>query len=123
MNAPFLSQIEAAADAWQVPALAAGLSVRGAVVTGAVGCEPDTGFRVASITNPPTATLVLGLLELEATTGIWPDDVRIRHLLSHTSGYDCECGDLARFGAGDDALAGLVAELPAFRRILGGEQA
>lgn len=123
MNAPFLSQIEAAAVTWEVPALAAGLSVGGAVRTGAVGCEPDTVFRVASITKPLTATLVLGLLELEATTGIWPDDVRIRHLLSHTSGYDCECGDLARFGAADDALAGVVAELPGVRRFLGVEQA
>lgn len=123
MNAPFLSQIEAAAHAWKVPALAAGLSVGGAVVTGAVGCEPDTVFRVASITKPLTATLVLGLLELEATTGIWPDDVRVRHLLSHTSGYDCECGDLARFGAGDDALAGVVAALPGVRRLVGVEEA
>ena len=84
----------------------------------AAGCEAETVFRVASITKPFTATLALGLLDLEAPTGVWPDDVRIRHLLSHTSGYDCECGDLARFGSGDDALAGAVAELPSVRRFL-----
>ena len=124
MNAPFSSQAEAAATAWGVPALAAGFSVAGeAPVTAAVGCELATIFRVASITKPLTATLALELLDLEATTGVWPDDVRIRHLLSHTSGYDCECGDLARFGAGDDALGGVVAELPGVRRLVGVEQA
>jgi CubicO group peptidase (beta-lactamase class C family) len=123
MNAPFSSQVEAAAGTWEVPALAAGCSVAGEAVTAAAGCEPETVFRVASITKPLTATLALELLDLDAATGVWPGDVRIRHLLSHTSGYDCECGDLARFGDGDDALAGVVTELPGVRRFLGVEQA
>ncbi|HUZ81916.1 MAG TPA: serine hydrolase, partial [Gaiellaceae bacterium] len=122
MNAPFSSQIEAAARAWEVPALAAGFSVGGATVTRAAGCGPDTRFRVASITKPLTATLALGLLDLESTTGIWPDDVRVRHLLSHTSGYDCEWGDLARFGDGGDALAGVVEKLPEVRRFVEAER-
>ena len=39
----------------------------------------------------------------------------IRHLLSHTSGFDCELPerDLARFGSGDGALPAVVDELPA----------
>ena len=78
-----------------MPALALGVSVGGEVETHAIGCEPDTLFRVASITKPFTATLALELLDLEAATGVWPADVRVRHLLSHTSGYDCERGDLA----------------------------
>ena len=123
MNATFSSHIEAAAHAWDVPALAAGYSARGEAVTGAHGCDPATVFRVASVTKPLTATLAAGLLELEATTGIWPDDVRIRHLLSHTSGYDCECGELARFGSGDDALGAVVAELPGVRRFVGVDRA
>jgi CubicO group peptidase (beta-lactamase class C family) len=123
MNSPFSSHCEAAALAWEVPALAAGISVGDAVETGAVGCELETVFRVASITKPFTATLALGLLDLEAPSGVWADDVRIRHLLAHTSGYDCECGDLARFGMDDDALAGVVSELPAVRRFVGLEQA
>ena len=124
MNAPFSTQAEAAATAWGVPALAAGYSVAGeAPVTAAVGCELATIFQIASITKPFTATLALELLDLEAATRIWPADVRVRHLLSHTSGYDCECGDLARFGAGDDALAGVVADLPGVRRLVGVEQA
>ena len=125
MNAPFSSQAEAAATAWGVPALAAGYSVAGEPpVTAAFGCELATIFRIASITKPFTATLALELLDLEAATGIWPADVRIRHLLSHTSGYDCECGDLARFGVGRRRpRASVVAELPGVRRLLGVEQA
>jgi CubicO group peptidase (beta-lactamase class C family) len=80
-------------------------------------------FRVASITKPFTALLSAGLLDLEEPSGVWPDDVRVRHLLSHTSGFDAENGDLGRFGDGDDALEALVAELPGIRRFLGVEQA
>ncbi len=122
MNAAFSRQIEAAARRWDVPALAAGVSVGGAVATAAAGCEVETVFRVASVTKPFTATLAVDLLELEATTGIWPGDVRVRHLLSHTSGYDGECGELARFGVGDDALGRVVAELPGLRRFAGVEE-
>jgi CubicO group peptidase (beta-lactamase class C family) len=123
MNPRFQAICEAAALEWDVPALAAGISVGGTLVTATVGCADTTVFRVASVTKPLTATLALDLLDLEATTGIWPDDVRIRHLLSHTSGFDCECGDLARFGSGDGALAGVAAELPGVRRFVGVEQA
>ena len=123
MITPFASRVEAAATAWGVQALAAGFSTGDDVVTAAAGCDVSTSFRVASVTKPFTATLALDLLELEAPTGVWPDDVRIRHLLSHTSGYDCECGDLARFGEGDGALAAAVAELPGVRRFLAVEQA
>jgi CubicO group peptidase (beta-lactamase class C family) len=124
MTAPFSSHVEAAATAWDVPALAAGISIAGEpVVTAAVGCQVTTIFRIASITKPLTATLGLKLLDLDASTGVWPDDVRVRHLLSHTSGYTCECGDLTRFGPGDDALSAVVAELRGARRLVGVEQA
>jgi D-alanyl-D-alanine carboxypeptidase len=119
----FHAVCEAAAVAWDVPALAVGTSVAEDVTTIGVGCDPTTRFRVASVTKPFTATLALDLLDVGAATGVWPSDVRIRHLLSHTSGYDCECGDLSRFGDGDDALAGVVAELPSVRRFLAVEQA
>ena len=123
LDASFLQACEAAAGAWEVPALALGVSVGGEVETHAIGCAPDTAFRVASITKPFTALLSLGLLELDGTTGIWPPDVRVRHLLSHTSGFDGEAGDLGRFGDGDGALATLVAELPNVRRLVAAEQA
>lgn len=125
MDAPFQAICEAAAIEWSVPALAVGTSVGGSVSTVSVGCTPSTRFRVASVTKPFTAALVLGVLDLEETTGVWPPDVRVRHLLSHTSGFACELGeqDLARFGDGDDALARAVAELPGVTRHVGVEQA
>jgi CubicO group peptidase (beta-lactamase class C family) len=102
-----------------VPALAAATSVDGQRATAAVGCAIETRFRIASITKPFTATLALSLVDLDATTGVWTDDVRVRHLLSHTSGFDGECGDLARLGDGDDALEAVVRELPRVRRWTG----
>jgi CubicO group peptidase (beta-lactamase class C family) len=123
MEARFQAVCEAAAVAWDVPALAVGTSIGGSAETVGVGCEPETRFRIASITKPFTTLLALGLLDLEESTGVWPPDVRVRHLLSHTSGFDGERGDLARFGDGDDALAAVVAELPSVRRWLPVEQA
>jgi CubicO group peptidase (beta-lactamase class C family) len=115
----FQAVCEAAAERWDVPALVAGVSLDGRPETVAVGCRTDTRFRVASVTKPFTATLALKLLDFDARTGVWADDARVRHLLSHTSGYDCECGDLARFGDGDDALGAAVRELPSVRRLVG----
>lgn len=123
MDSTFRAVCEAAAAAWEVPALAAGSSVGGRVETAAVGCAVDARFRIASITKPFTATLALGLLELDEPTGVWAPEVRTRHLLAHTSGYDCEYGDLARFGDGDGALAALVSELSSVRRLVACEQA
>jgi CubicO group peptidase (beta-lactamase class C family) len=124
MDSTFQAACEAAAETWDVPALAASVYVGGAVSTVAVGCAADTRFRVASVTKPFTATLAVALLDLEEPAGVWPPDVRVRHLLSHTSGYDCELAqrDQTRFGDGDDALAQAVAELPTVRRWLGVEQ-
>ncbi|MFL5954861.1 MAG: serine hydrolase domain-containing protein [Gaiellaceae bacterium] len=121
LDSAFLQGCEATAAAWDVPALAVGASVGGATETAAIGCEVETIFRIASLTKPFTALLALELLDLESQTGIWAADVRVRHLLSHTSGYDGECGDLARFGSGDDALPAAVAELERVRRWVGVE--
>jgi CubicO group peptidase (beta-lactamase class C family) len=123
LDSSFLQAASAAALTWEVPALALGISLAGEVETHGIGCEPDTLFRVASITKPVTAALSLGLLDLEEPSGIWPPDVRVRHLLSHTSGFDGDAGELGRFGDSDEALALLVAELPQIRRFLGVEQA
>jgi D-alanyl-D-alanine carboxypeptidase len=123
LDSSFLQASEAAALTWEVPALALGVSVGGEVETAGIGCEPEALFRVASITKPVTAALSLGLLDLEEPTGVWPPDVRGRHLLAHTSGFDGDAGDLGRYGEGDDALETLVRELPAVRRFLGVEQA
>lgn len=119
----FLRACEEAAARFDVPALVVAVcSSDGVTELHGVGCEPDTRFRVASITKPMTATLAARLLDLDGTTGVWPEDVRVRHLLAHTSGFAGEHGDLARFGDGDDALGTLVAELPAVPRLIGADQ-
>ena len=117
LDSTFLGVCEDAAARFDVPALAVGVaSTDGTIELHAVGCELETRFRIASVTKPMTASLVARLVDLDATTAVWPDDVRVRHLLAHTSGFDCEVGDVLRFGEGDDALAALVEELPALRR-------
>jgi len=123
MDARFQALAEAAAARWEVPALAVGVLVDGRSSELAVGCAPETRFRVASVTKPFTATLALALIDPDEPAGVWAGDVRISHLLAHTSGYACECGDLARFGVGDDALATAVAELPSVPRLVGLEEA
>ncbi len=115
---------EAAALQWDVPAIAVGLSAGGTAETAGIGCDPDARFRIASITKPFTALLSLDLLDLGATTGVWPDDVRVRHLLSHTSGFDCELtdGSQTRFEDEPDPLVAQLPSLRAVRRWLGTEQ-
>jgi D-alanyl-D-alanine carboxypeptidase len=124
MNTPFHALCEEVAARHSVEALAVATIVGDAREVVTVGCEPGTRFRIASITKPFTALLALSLLELDAETGVWPADVRVRHLLSHTSGFDCELPtpDLTRFGPGDEALAAAVAELPSALRFLGVEE-
>jgi CubicO group peptidase (beta-lactamase class C family) len=123
LDSSFLQASEAAALTWEVPALALGVWAGEAVETQAIGCDPDTIFRVASITKPFTALLAVGLLDLEEPSAVWPPDVRVRHLLSHMSGFDGDAGDLGRFGDDDGALAVLAADLAKIRRFLGVEQA
>ena len=121
MDTSFHAVFERAAAAWSVPAMVVGTSVGGDVSTVAVGCDPGARFRAASITKPFTALLAARLLDLDDATGVWPDDVRVRHLLSHTSGFDCELpdADLSRLGAGDGALAAAIEELPSVSRFVG----
>jgi len=92
--------------------------------------SPVTGrtqFRLCSITKPMTSTLALGLVEeglldldepvvrripeLSLADAAARESVTLRHLLLHTSGLEGEWrGDLEGYGAGEDALAGLVAD-------------
>jgi CubicO group peptidase (beta-lactamase class C family) len=118
METTFRAVCEAAAEARQLPALVAGYSVSDRTEIVAVGCEADTRFRIASLTKPLTATLVTALLDPGEPVELWGPDVRLRHLLSHTSGYPCELGDLTRFGSGDNALTALAAELGELRPLV-----
>jgi CubicO group peptidase (beta-lactamase class C family) len=115
LDASFLGVLEASAAEWDVPAVAVGVAVGGDEEVVSVGCGPDTLFRAASITKPFTALLALELLGLEERTAVWAPDVRVRHLLSHTSGYDCEVEDTS-------SVDRLAEQLPRVRRWLGAEQ-
>jgi CubicO group peptidase (beta-lactamase class C family) len=121
MNRPIYETCVSAAEGWSVPAITVGTSIRGRVSVEALGCAPATRFRAASITKPFTALLAVEMLDLDGATGVWPDEVRVRHLLSHTSGFDCELPqrDLARFGDGDDALTAAIEELGMVDRLVG----
>lgn len=116
LDSAFLQASEAAALAWDVPALAIGIAVGGRVETAAVGCDAAMRFHIASITKPFTAALALELLDLEWATGIWEPDVRVRHLLSHTSGYDSELAGVDQTEL-DTAADPLEAQLPALRSV------
>jgi CubicO group peptidase (beta-lactamase class C family) len=124
LDSAFLQACEAAAFTWEVPALAVGVDVAGKTETAGLGCDADARFRVASITKPFTALLTLGLLDPEQPTGVWASDVRVRHLLSHMSGYDCELAGVDN-AVYDDEPDPLRAQLPALagvRRWVGLEQ-
>jgi len=122
LDSTFLRVCEDAASRFDVPAIAVGAaSPDGIVEVEALGCELDARFRIASVTKPMTASLAVQLLELDAPTGVWPGDVRVHHLLSHMSGFDCELGDEARFGEGDEALGAAVAELGTVTRLVGSD--
>ena len=124
LDSSFLQASEAAAARWDVPALAFGVSVGDVAEEASFGCDPGTIFHIASITKPFTASLALGLLDLEVGTGVWAPEVRVRHLLSHTSGYDCELADggQERFESAPDPLAAQLPSLASVRRLLGVER-
>jgi len=124
LDSGFLRACEAAALAWDVPALAVGVAVGDEVETVGLGCDAEARFRVASITKPFTALLTLDLLDAETPTGVWSREVRVRHLLSHTSGYDCELAgvDQAAFEEEPNPLSAQLGAVASVRRWLGVEQ-
>jgi CubicO group peptidase (beta-lactamase class C family) len=89
-----------ARERWSVPGIAVGLVDDGELVTAADGVpalghaervSPETVFRIASITKPFTATLVLtlvqdGLLQLDEPPPGTRVNATIRQLLSHQGG-------------------------------------
>ena len=76
---------------WDVPALALGTSVADDVRVARRRLRAPTRASASPRSRSRSRrALALELLDLDDPTGVWPDDVRIRHLLSHTSGFDCE---------------------------------
>lgn len=124
---------------WNVPGLALGLWQDGHVETYGFGVAsvatrqpvtPETLFQVGSISKVFTATLVMRLVEdgaLALDTPViayLPDlpladaearnSVTLRHLLTHTAGFE---GDrFTDYGRGDDALAKAIAEFGTLRQ-------
>ena len=116
----------------RVPGAAFGVLAGGEAWTAACGVldvrtgapvTADSTFRIASLTKPFTATLALyaslsGVIGFDEAVPGPVEDVTVQHLLSHLGGFEGECGDLARFGEGDDALPLLVADLYAQRPLV-----
>jgi CubicO group peptidase (beta-lactamase class C family) len=122
--------VPAALERSGVPGMAVGVLGRGEHATLAFGVasldtgepvQPDTAFRVASLTKPIVATLVLRLVEEgrltldDPLTGLrlpW-EGVTLRHLLSHQTGL---AGDwptrLSAYGDDADAFERLAQDEP-----------
>jgi CubicO group peptidase (beta-lactamase class C family) len=124
MDSTFWDTCEAAAERWDVPALAIGGLLDARLERRSFGCDVDARFRIASVTKPFTAAAAVRALPLEEAVRTW-SGVSIGDLLAHMSGHDAELGSPAGYaGYGDDeyALERLARELPACRRWLpGGE--
>ena len=87
--------------------------------------DADTLFQIASITKTITATVVMrlverGALDLDSPIRRYLPEFKLRdeevakratlrHLVTHTGGWLCDC--FADFGKGDDALARYVAAM------------
>jgi CubicO group peptidase (beta-lactamase class C family) len=102
--------------------VAFGIAIDGETAVGAIGgADPSGVFRIASVTKPFVAALVLtlvqdGLLSLDVpVTGYLPElslpsaQTTLRQLLSHQAGLEHEWSTpLADYGEGDDALERLA---------------
>jgi CubicO group peptidase (beta-lactamase class C family) len=127
--------VEAAVEETATPGTAIGLVHDGAQHTAGIGVTsvenplevtPETLFQIGSITKTVTGTVAMilverGELDIDAPVrrylpklSLADDDVAgrvtMRHLLTHTAGW---VGDyFADHGAGDDALARILGDLP-----------
>src|SRR5919201_211580 len=114
-------------ERWHIPGIAVGLLADGRITTAAAGIRelgdddpvtPQTVFRIASVTKPFTATLVValvrdGLLELDAPPPGTRVQASVRQLLSHQGGLACEWPrPLEELGSADDALLQILAGEP-----------
>jgi CubicO group peptidase (beta-lactamase class C family) len=131
--------IQGEAARWNVPGISAGILRDGQTeicVTGATSLEtgfpvtPGTLFQIGSISKIFTTTLIMrlcdqGVLELDTPVVKWIDNlplanehartaITLRHLLSHTSGFE---GDrFTHYGRGEDALGKAIAAFDTLRQ-------
>jgi CubicO group peptidase (beta-lactamase class C family) len=103
---------------WSIPGIAVGVLHGGETVTAADGVRPNDVFRIASVSKPFLATLVMtfvedGLLDLDQPPAGTRVSATVRQLLSHQGGLACEWPTpLAEFGDDDEALLRLAAGEP-----------
>ncbi len=128
--------VEAARQQWHVPGLALGILHNGETYTAGFGVtsvenpllvDADTLFQIGSITKTFTGTAAMrlverGMLDLDTPIRAYLPDLRLsseeltaqitlRHLFTHTSGWEGDYFD--DYGSGDDALARYVADMGA----------
>jgi CubicO group peptidase (beta-lactamase class C family) len=103
---------------WSIPGVAVGVLRDGETVTAADGVLPSDVFRIASVSKPFLATLVMtlvseGLMDLDEPPAGTRVSATVRELLSHQGGLACEWPTpLAELGDGDEALLRLAAGEP-----------
>ncbi|HEU5438673.1 MAG TPA: serine hydrolase domain-containing protein [Ktedonobacterales bacterium] len=130
-------QIVAAMQRLHVPGVALGILHEGKQHTAGFGVtnanypspvSSDTLFQIGSITKTLTATAIMrlveaGTLDLDTPVRTYVPDlaladesvaegVSLRHLLTHTAGWEGDFALLLNTGRGDDALARFIAMLP-----------
>jgi CubicO group peptidase (beta-lactamase class C family) len=112
------ASVQEARGRWSIPGIAVAVLRDGQTVTAADGVRPDDVFRIASVSKPFLATLVMGLvregvLDLDRPPGGTRVSATVRQLLSHQGGLACEWPTpLGEFGDDDEALLRLAAGEP-----------
>ena len=131
--------VQGEASRWNVPGIAVGVLHDGEIITTSTGfanlatrapMTDDTISQIGSISKVFTATLAMilvddGLLDLDTPVVEYVPDlaladqvarerITLRHLLSHTAGFE---GDrFIDYGRGDDALANAIADFGTLRQ-------
>jgi CubicO group peptidase (beta-lactamase class C family) len=124
----------------QIPGVAVGIAHGDSVAVGGLGVTsienplsvtPETTFQLGSISKTITGTAIMreverGRIDLDATVRTYLPDfavndpeiseqVTVRHLMTHTGGFEGDIFEAA--GWGDDALATLVGRLCKLRQV------
>lgn len=134
---PLHEQIVAAMQRLKVPGVALGILYEGKEHTAGFGVtnvnhpalvSAESLFQIGSITKTVTATAIMrlveaGRLDVDAPVCSYVPDlaladesvaarISLRHLLTHTAGWEGDFALLVNTGRGDDALARFIAMLP-----------
>jgi CubicO group peptidase (beta-lactamase class C family) len=139
---PLHHQIEETMRRLRIPGVALGILYEGQQHVTGFGVTnvdvpgpviPETLFQIGSITKTVTATAIMRLVEMGALDLDTPiraylpdlaladasvaERVTLRHLLTHTSGWEGDLVLTINTGRGDDALARLIARMPELEQV------